>query len=132
MLAVPTASPLTFHSLRQHFASWFMMRGGRLEALQRIRRDNPDLVLLDLGLPDRDGLRLLEDVRLESNIPIIVVTARAEEEAQLQSLELGADDYVTKPFSLAQLEARIQAILRRGKRRRRPTRRRDESPPPPN
>jgi two-component system KDP operon response regulator KdpE len=104
--------------------------GNALEALQRIRRDNPDLMLLDLGLPDRDGLRLLEDVRLESNMPIIVVTARAEEEAQLRGLELGADDYVTKPFSLAQLEARIQAILRRGKRRRRPTRRSDESPPP--
>jgi DNA-binding response OmpR family regulator len=83
------------------------------QALQRIRRDRPDLVLLDLGLPDRDGLSVLEDVRLESSVPMIVVTGRADEAAQLRGLELGADDYVTKPFSLAQLEARIQAVLRR-------------------
>ena len=83
------------------------------EALQRIRRDRPDLVLLDLGLPDRDGLGVLEDVRLESNVPIIVVTGRADGAAQLRGLELGADDYVTKPFSVKQLEARIRAVLRR-------------------
>lgn len=85
------------------------------QALQRIRRDRPDLVLLDLGLPDRDGLDVLEDVRLESRVPIIVVTGRTDEAAQLRGLELGADDYVTKPFSLPQLAARIQAVLRRAR-----------------
>ena len=88
------------------------------EALQRIRRDRPDLVLLDLGLPDRDGLGVLADVRLESRVPIIVVTGRADEAAQLRGLELGADDYVTKPFSPRQLEARIRAVLRRSPARR--------------
>jgi DNA-binding response OmpR family regulator len=85
------------------------------QALQRIRRDRPDLVLLDLGLPDRDGLDVLEDVRLESRVPIIVVTGRTDEAAQLRGFELGADDYVTKPFRVPQLAARIQAVLRRAR-----------------
>ncbi len=103
-------------NLEQHGMAVMEAENARV-ALQRIRRDKPDLVLLDLGLPDRDGLGLLADVRLESNVPIIVVTGRTDEEAQLRGLELGADDYVTKPFSVAQLEARIQAILRRRMRR---------------
>ena len=83
------------------------------EALERIRGDQPDLVLLDLGLPDRDGLRVLADVRLESSVPVIIVTGRTAEFDQLRGLELGADDYVTKPVSLMELEARIHAVLRR-------------------
>jgi DNA-binding response OmpR family regulator len=85
------------------------------QALKMFRRDRPDLVLLDVGLPDRDGLGVLEDIRLESSVPIIVLTGRSDEAAQLRGLELGADDYVTKPFSFPQLAARIQAILRRSK-----------------
>ena len=83
------------------------------QALQRIRRDRPDLVLLDLNLPDRDGLAVLQDVRLESNVPVIVVTGRADEVDQIRGLELGADDYVSKPFSLPEVAARIRAVLRR-------------------
>jgi|SRR3954447_2978799 len=83
------------------------------QALKQIRQARPDIVLLDLGLPDRDGLALLEDIRLESNVPIIVVTVRADPADELRGLDLGADDYVAKPFSPSELVARIHAVLRR-------------------
>jgi DNA-binding response OmpR family regulator len=85
------------------------------QALQRVRRDRPDLVLLDLNLPDRDGLAVLQDVRLESSVPVIVVTARADAVDEIRGLELGADGYVSKPFSLPEIAARIRAVLRRSR-----------------
>ena len=82
-------------------------------ALQAITREPPALVVLDLGLPGLDGLDVLPRVRRTHDVPVIIVTGRTEETARLQGLALGADDYVTKPYSLPELEARIRAVLRR-------------------
>jgi two-component system OmpR family response regulator/two-component system alkaline phosphatase synthesis response regulator PhoP len=82
-------------------------------ALALARSERPDLVILDLGLPDRDGLDVTRALRRDSTIPLIVLTARAEESDRLVGLELGADDYVTKPFSPKELVARVRAVLRR-------------------
>jgi len=84
-----------------------------LEALTLIVDQRPDAVLLDLGLPDIDGLDLLRMLRAVSNVPVIAVTARDEDDVIIQTLDLGADDYIVKPFSLGQLEARLRAVLRR-------------------
>lgn len=73
----------------------------------------PDLVVLDLGLPGRDGLDVMRELRRDSRVPIIVVTARGEETDRIVGLELGADDYVVKPFSPKELVARVRAIFRR-------------------
>ena len=82
-------------------------------ALALARSERPDLVILDLGLPDKDGLDVTRALRRDSTIPLIVLTARAEESDRLVGLELGADDYVTKPFSPKELVARVRAVLRR-------------------
>jgi two-component system KDP operon response regulator KdpE len=75
--------------------------------------ERPDLVVLDLGLPDLDGRELLRMLRAVSAVPVIVATARDDDESVVQSLDAGADDYVVKPFAAGQLEARIRAVLRR-------------------
>ncbi len=82
------------------------------EALKRLSGKPPDLVLLDLGLPDGNGLDLIEQVRRSSAVPIIVLSARSDEAAKVRALDLGADDYVTKPFGTAELLARIRTALR--------------------
>jgi DNA-binding response OmpR family regulator len=84
-----------------------------MPALQRIIDDPPDLVVLDLGLPDVDGIRLLRMLRPISAVPVIVATARDDDSATVAALDAGADDYVVKPFSADQLDARIRAVLRR-------------------
>ncbi|MDB5407325.1 MAG: DNA-binding response regulator [Rhodospirillales bacterium] len=81
-------------------------------ALAEIRNYPPDVVILDLGLPDRDGLDVVATVRQSSAVPIIVLSSRGDERAKVEALELGADDYVTKPFGMAELVARIRAALR--------------------
>jgi two-component system, OmpR family, response regulator RegX3 len=78
------------------------------------RSEDPDLVLLDLMLPELSGIEVCRIIRAESSVPIIMLTARGAEVDKVVGLELGADDYVTKPFSLRELSARIRAILRRG------------------
>ena len=83
------------------------------EALVRFRADHPDLVLLDLMLPELSGVEVCRILRAESAVPIIMLTARDGEVDKVVGLELGADDYVTKPFSLRELTARIRAIFRR-------------------
>jgi len=83
------------------------------QAISAIRSRKPDLVVLDLGLPDRDGLDITRQVRKDSNVPIIMLTARGEETDKLVGLELGADDYMVKPFSPKELVARVRAVLRR-------------------
>jgi DNA-binding response OmpR family regulator len=85
-------------------------------ALELARRDRPDLVVLDLGLPGLDGLDVTKALRAEGSIPIVMVTARDDELDKLLGLELGADDYLTKPFSPRELVARVKAVLRRADR----------------
>jgi DNA-binding response OmpR family regulator len=87
-------------------------RDGR-EAVMRARTDRPDLIVLDLGLPDLDGLDVTRQLRRDSQVPIIMLTARDDEADRVAGLELGADDYVTKPFSPRELVARVRAVLRR-------------------
>jgi two-component system alkaline phosphatase synthesis response regulator PhoP len=82
-------------------------------ALAQARQAHPQLVVLDLGLPDMDGLDVLRLLRRESQVPVIVLTARGEESDRLVGLELGADDYMVKPFSPKELVARARAVLRR-------------------
>jgi len=82
-------------------------------ALTVYRHENPALVVLDLGLPGMDGLDVARTLRREGNVPIIMLTARVDETDKLIGLELGADDYVTKPFSPRELVARVRAVLRR-------------------
>ena len=87
-----------------------------LEGLRMARDANPNLIVLDLSLPGMGGKEVCETLRGESDIPIVMVTARVEEEDRLAGLDLGADDYVTKPFSPRELTARIRAVLRRTNR----------------
>ncbi|MDH4119289.1 MAG: response regulator transcription factor [Acidimicrobiia bacterium] len=82
-------------------------------ALSHIRQHRPDLVVLDLGIPGIDGLDVTRTLRRTSETPIVMLTARAEESDRIVGLELGADDYVTKPFSPKELVARVRAVLRR-------------------
>jgi two-component system KDP operon response regulator KdpE len=81
-------------------------------ALVEIKNHPPDVVILDLGLPDQDGLDVVATIRQSSSVPIVVLSSRGEENAKVEALELGADDYVTKPFGMAELVARIRAALR--------------------
>lgn len=92
------------------------IRGRGDEGLEAVRRLQPDLVLLDLMLPGMDGLAVCREVRKFSEVPIIMVTARAEEIDRLLGLEMGADDYICKPFSPREVVARVKAVLRRTRR----------------
>jgi DNA-binding response OmpR family regulator len=87
--------------------------GTALSGLQAAVEERPDLVVLDLGLPDLDGGELLRMLRAVSAVPVIVATARDDDTSVVRALDAGADDYVVKPFSSGQLEARIRAVLRR-------------------
>ncbi len=84
-----------------------------MEGLQAVVNSAPDLVILDMGLPDLDGAELLKMMRAVSQVPIIVATARSEDRDIIRTLDSGADDYLVKPFSVEQLEARVRAVLRR-------------------
>lgn len=86
------------------------------EAVRQAWSEQPDLIVLDLGLPKRDGLDVIRDVRKQSEVPIIILTARGDETDRIVGLELGADDYVVKPFSPKELVARVRAIFRRTER----------------
>jgi DNA-binding response OmpR family regulator len=94
------------------------------EALYTVRHEKPDLVVLDVLMPKMDGLEFTRRVRREQDVPIIMLTARAEETDRIVGLEMGADDYVTKPFSPREVVARVRAVLRRAQ----PS---DERQPPP-
>jgi two-component system KDP operon response regulator KdpE len=82
-------------------------------ALEAVDRDKPDLIVLDLGLPDTDGVELCREIRAGSSVPIVVLSARGAEGDKVRALDIGADDYVTKPFGAEELLARIRAALRR-------------------
>ena len=84
-----------------------------LEALEKVRDELPDLVVLDVMMPEMDGFETLERLREISTVPVIMLTVKGEEEDRIRGLELGADDYVTKPFSPRELASRIRAVLRR-------------------
>ncbi|MEW5830548.1 MAG: response regulator transcription factor [Chloroflexota bacterium] len=83
------------------------------QALERLRDKTPDLILLDVMMPDLDGFEVLKMIREISNVPVIMLTAKGEEDDRVRGLELGADDYVTKPFSPRELVSRARAVLRR-------------------
>ena len=85
------------------------MKRGLIDAGTR----KPDLIILDLGLPDGDGVDLILDIRDWSTVPIIVLSARINETDKIRALDVGADDYLPKPFGLAELQARVRALLRR-------------------
>ena len=87
--------------------------GTALAGLRQAVEERPDLVVLDLGLPDLDGRELLRMLRAVSAVPVIIATARDDDDSVVQALDAGADDYVLKPFQAGQLEARIRAVLRR-------------------
>ncbi len=83
------------------------------EAVSLFYANRPDLVILDLGLPDGDGMEVIESIREAADTPVIVVSARQDEDEKIRALDAGADDYVTKPFYMGELQARIRAALRK-------------------
>ncbi|MDP9225549.1 MAG: response regulator transcription factor [Actinomycetota bacterium] len=105
------AEPLASALQREGFST--SVAGTAEGAREAVRSQVPDLVLLDVMLPDGDGRELLREIRTTSRMPVIMVSARGEETDMVVGLELGADDYVTKPFGSAELIARIRAVLRR-------------------
>lgn len=108
----PAVTDLLAYNLRKANYEVLTAASGR-EALERARQASPDLILLDLMLPEIDGLEVCRELRKTSDVPIIMITARGEEIDRVVGLELGADDYVPKPFSVRELLARIKAVLRR-------------------
>jgi DNA-binding response OmpR family regulator len=86
------------------------------QALDTFRREKPDILILDIMMPEMDGIDVLREIRRTSQIPVIMLTARAEDSDKLVGLELGADDYVVKPFSPRELVARVKAVLRRSQK----------------
>jgi two-component system alkaline phosphatase synthesis response regulator PhoP len=110
----PAVSDLLAYNLRKSHFEVLVAADGR-EALRLARDALPDLILLDLMIPEVDGLDVCRELRKTSDVPIIMITARGEEIDRVVGLELGADDYVTKPFSVRELMARIKAVLRRAR-----------------
>lgn len=108
----PAVSDLLAYNLRKAHFEVLVAADGR-DALRLAGEASPDLILLDLMIPKVDGLDVCRELRKASNVPIIMITARGEEIDRVVGLELGADDYVTKPFSVRELMARIKAVLRR-------------------
>jgi two-component system KDP operon response regulator KdpE len=111
-------APEVVDSVRMGFAvQWrevdVISAGTGKEALDLVEHESPDLVLLDVGLPDIDGFKVLEEIRFFSDVPVVMLTARDDTIDKVRGLELGADDYVTKPFNHLELLARIKAVLRR-------------------
>jgi DNA-binding response OmpR family regulator len=97
----------------EHAGFEVIVAGEGGSALASARGTKPDLIVLDLGLPGRDGLDVTRELRRTSNVPIVMVTARGDEADRIVGLELGADDYIVKPFSPKELVARVRAVLRR-------------------
>jgi len=108
----PAVTDLLAYNLRKAGYEILLAADGS-EALRQARTSSPDLILLDLMIPEVDGLDVCRELRKTSNVPIIMLTARGEEIDRVVGLELGADDYVSKPFSVRELLARIKAVLRR-------------------
>lgn len=98
-----------------------------LSVAKKIREESPDMIILDIMLPKRDGLEVLKEIRMEFSVPVIMLTAKGEDADRIVGLELGADDYLPKPFNPRELLARIKAVLRRLPDRDRSKARRDEN-----
>ena len=98
-----------------------------LSVAKTIREESPDMIILDIMLPKRDGLEVLKEIRMEFSVPVIMLTAKGEDADRIVGLELGADDYLPKPFNPRELLARIKAVLRRLPDRGRSNARRDEN-----
>lgn len=99
-------------TLKAHDYQYLVAMNGK-EAMLEASSHNPDIILLDLGLPDMDGIDIIKNVRSWSNMPIIVISARSEDSDKIEALDAGADDYLTKPFSVEELLARIRTTIRR-------------------
>ena len=99
-------------TLKTHDYKYISAKNGA-GAIMEASTHNPDIVLLDLGLPDIDGVEVIEKIRSWSNMPIIVISARSEDTDKIEALDAGADDYITKPFNILEVKARMKAILRR-------------------
>jgi two-component system, OmpR family, alkaline phosphatase synthesis response regulator PhoP len=97
----------------EHAGYEVVVAGDGETAMSSVRGTKPDLVVLDLGLPGRDGLDVTREIRRTSSVPIVMLTARGDESDRIVGLELGADDYLVKPFSPKELVARVRAVLRR-------------------
>lgn len=108
----PSVADLLAYNLRKALYDVKVAADGST-ALHLAREYRPDLILLDLMIPEVDGLDVCRELRKTSGVPIIMITARGEEVDRVLGLEIGADDYVTKPFSVRELMARIKAVLRR-------------------
>ena len=99
-------------TLKTHDYKYLVAENGS-SAILEASSHNPDIVLLDLGLPDIEGVEVIRKIRTWSNMPIIVISARSEDTDKILGLSMGADDYITKPFNILEVKARIKAILRR-------------------
>ena len=99
-------------TLQAHNYKYLLASNGETAILEASSH-NPDIILLDLGLPDIDGIEIIKKVRSWSNMPIIVISARSEDSDKIEALDAGADDYLTKPFSVEELLARLRVTLRR-------------------
>ncbi|WP_448249406.1 response regulator [Thalassotalea agariperforans] len=108
---VKLAELLKDYLVQADFSPWLIHNGS--EVVEQVKQNLPDLILLDLMLPGKDGLTICKEIRAFSNVPIIIITAKVEEIDRLLGLELGADDYICKPFSPREVIARIKTVLRR-------------------
>ncbi len=105
-------SNLIVTTLKTHEYRYLTAKNGS-EAVMAASSHNPDVVFLDLGLPDMDGIEVIRQIRSWSNMPIIVISARSEDSDKIEALDAGADDYLTKPFSVEELLARLRVTIRR-------------------
>ena len=108
---VPVSNLITT-TLKAHEYKFLTAKNGE-SAIMQASTHNPDIALVDLGLPDMDGIEVIEKIRTWSNMPIIVISARSEDRDKIEALDAGADDYLTKPFSVEELLARLRATQRR-------------------
>ena len=108
----PSVKNLMTTTLRAHDYHFLVAQNGQT-AMMEASSHNPDIVLLDLGLPDMDGIEVIRNLRSWSNMPIIVISARSEDSDKIEALDAGADDYLTKPFSVEELLARLRVTQRR-------------------
>ena len=108
---IPVSNLITT-TLKAHEYRYITAQDGK-NAILQASSHNPDVILLDLGLPDMDGVEVIEHIRSWSNVPIIVISARSEDRDKIDALDAGADDYLTKPFSVEELLARLRVTQRR-------------------